>query len=124
LYSGAQLSAPNRGWIWGIDEYYGRLNSTLSNYFTCRKYGAKFVLLPHDVWGTDNSNDKTVWPGDNGDWTDYDNFIRQLAADLKANNALEGLVWDIWNEPDIGIFWNRSMQQWVDLYIHTHQLLR
>lgn len=34
---GAQLNAPNRGWIW--NEYNGRFQSTLSNYRTARKYG-------------------------------------------------------------------------------------
>ncbi|KAL1964855.1 hypothetical protein VTN77DRAFT_6357 [Rasamsonia byssochlamydoides] len=121
---GAQLGPPARGWIWGIDEYQGRLESTLSNYRTCRQYGADFIILPHDIWGTDHANASTVWPGDNGDWTNYDNFIRRLMADLKANNALDGLVWDIWNEPDISIFWTRSQQQWIDLYIRTHRLLR
>lgn len=101
---GAQLEAPARGWIWGLEEYNGRLQSTLSNYNTARKYEADFILLPHDIWGTDHLNSSTVWPGDNGDWTDYDKFIKKLMADLKANNALRGLVWDIWNEPDISIF--------------------
>ncbi|CZR61986.1 uncharacterized protein PAC_11883 [Phialocephala subalpina] len=121
---GAQMGAPNRGWIWGLDEYYGRLNSTLSNYFTCRKYGASFIILPHDVWGTDNANSSTFWPGDNGDWTDYSNFVLQLMSDMKARGATEGLVWDVWNEPDIGIFWDRPLQQWIDLYILTHKILR
>lgn len=121
---GAQLEAPARGWIWGMTEYKGRLESTLSNYRTCRKYGADFILLPHDVWGTDHANSSTVWPGDGGDWSDYDLFVRTLMKDLKANNALKGLVWDIWNEPDISIFWERSQQQWIDLYIRTHKLLR
>lgn len=121
---GAQLEAPNRGWIWGLKEYKGRLASTLSNYKTSRKYGADFIILPHDIWGTDHANSSTVWPGDDGDWTDYDLFIRTLMADLKANNALEGLVWDTWNEPDLTAFWVRSQQQWLDLYIRTHKLLR
>lgn len=121
---GAQLTAPARGWIWGHEEYLGRLNSALSNYQTCRKYGAEVVMLPHDIWGTDSTNDTTVWPGDNGDWTDWDNFVQTLMADLADNDALEGLVWDIWNEPDIDIFWKRSQQQWIDLYIRTHKILR
>jgi hypothetical protein len=121
---GAQLDAPARGWIWGVQEYNGRLASTLSNYQTCRKYGADFILLPHDIWGTDHANSSTVWPGDNGDWSDYDIFVRTLMADLKTNHALEGLVWDIWNEPDISIFWMRDQQQWIDLYIRTHKILR
>lgn len=121
---GAQLEAPARGWIWGLTEYKGRLESTLSNYRTCRKYGAEFILLPHDVWGTDHTNSSTVWPGDGGDWSDYDLFVKTLMKDLKANDALKGLVWDIWNEPDISIFWERDQQQWIDLYIRTHKLLR
>jgi hypothetical protein len=121
---GAQLDAPARGWVWGLTEYKNRFASTLSNYKTCRKYGASFVLLPHDVWGTDHTNSSTLWPGDNSDWTDYDNFVHQLMADIKANDMLPGLVWDVWNEPDISIFWERSQQQWIDLYIRTHKLLR
>jgi hypothetical protein len=36
---GAQLEAPNRGWIW--NEYNGRFQSTLNNYKTARKYGMR-----------------------------------------------------------------------------------
>ena len=80
--------------------------------------------MPHDVWGTDHANSSTVWPGDNGDWKDYDLFIRTLMTDLRNAGALDALVFDVWNEPDIGIFWPRSLQQWVDLYIRTHKLIR
>jgi hypothetical protein len=121
---GAQLGAPSRGWIHGTAEYQGRLQSSLSNYRTARKYGAKVLLLPHDVWGTDSSNSTTSWPGDGGDWSDYDRFVRQLMVDMKRNNALEGLIWEIWNEPDITVFWKRSMEQWVQLYTRTHKIIR
>ncbi|CAL5872558.1 uncharacterized protein PFLUO_LOCUS6822 [Penicillium psychrofluorescens] len=121
---GAQEGAPDRGWIWGLSDYQGRLNSTLTDYKTCREFDADFILLPHDVWGTDQSNSSTVWPGDNGDWTNYDTFVTTLMADLAANDALDGLVWDIWNEPDLSLFWARSMQQWIDLYVRTHKIIR
>lgn len=121
---GAQEGAPNQGWIWGLSDYYGRLNSTLTDYQTCREFDARFIMLPHDIWGTDQANASTVWPGDDGDWTDYDIFISQLMSDLQANDALDGLVWDIWNEPDGSWFWARGMQQWIDLYIRTHKLIR
>lgn len=64
------------------------------------------------------------WPGDDADWTSYDEFLNQLISDQKANNALDGLIWDIYNEPDIGGFWGRSAQQWVDLYIRTHMRIQ
>ncbi|KAH8882101.1 glycoside hydrolase family 39 protein [Thozetella sp. PMI_491] len=121
---GAQLPAPNRGWIWGLNEYKGRFASTKANYQTTRAYGGNFIILPHDIWGTDNSNASTVWPGTNGDWTDYDKFLTQLKNDLVANNMLAGLVWDIWNEPDLTVFWKGTQQQWISLYIRTHQNLR
>lgn len=37
---------------------------------------------------------------------------------------LEGLVIDIWNEPDMSTFWSRGLQQWVDLYVRTHKAIR
>lgn len=121
---GAQEASPARGWIYGLEDYQGRLESTLTNYKTCRNFDANFIILPHDIWGTDSANASTVWPGDDGDWTDYDAFLAQLMSDLKDNNALTGLVWDIWNEPDGTWFWNRTMQQWIDLYVRTHQTIR
>ncbi|KAF2718834.1 glycoside hydrolase family 39 protein [Polychaeton citri CBS 116435] len=121
---GAQLDAG--GWIYGPSGYQGRFASTKSNYDTTRKYGGDFIILPHDIWGTDHANASTVWPGDNGDWTDYDDFLDTLLADLKTNDMLEDMVFDIWNEPDLGggAFWNRSQSQWIDTYVRTHKRIR
>lgn len=93
---GAQMS--QGGWIYGPSAYAARFQSTKDNYLTARKYGARFQILPHDIWGTDHANSSTVWPGDNGDWTDYDNFLTRLLGDLQNNNMLQGLEWDLWNE--------------------------
>ena len=93
---GAQIS--EGGWIEGLTAYKARFASTQQNYNTARQVGARFQILPHDVWGTDHSNSSTVWPGDNGDWTNYDEFLNQLLGDLQSNNMLEGLDWDLWNE--------------------------
>ncbi|KAI9655101.1 MAG: hypothetical protein M1821_005584 [Bathelium mastoideum] len=120
---GAQLNAPCRGWIWGLSEYQCRFQSTLSNYKTTRQHGGNFILLPHDIWGTDHANSSTIWPGDSGSWTDYDKFVSQLISDILANDMETGLVWDVWNEAD-GSFWKRSQQQWIDLYVRTHKQIR
>ncbi|KAF5529495.1 glycoside hydrolase family 39 [Fusarium mexicanum] len=123
---GAQLDKPCRGWAFGPDEYKCRFEATMINYKQTRKFGAQFIILPHDIWGIDyrDSVPSYQFPGDGGNWTSYDNFLNQLVRDLKSRNALDGLIWDIWNEPDIGGFWGRSIQQWVDLYIRTHKRLR
>lgn len=120
---GAQLNAPCRGWIWGLNEYKCRFASTLSNWKTTRKFGGNFIVLPHDIWGTDHANSSTVWPGDNGDFSNYDAFLNQLLSDMAANDMLANTVFDIWNEPD-GSFWARSQQQWIDTYIRTHKRIR
>ena len=121
---GAQLGSPSRGWIWGLNEYKGRFQSTLNNYKTARKYGGTFQLLPHDIWGTDHVNSSTKWPGDNGDWASYDAFLNQLISDIKANSMQAGLQIDIWNEPELSFFWARTQQQWIDLYGRTHKRFR
>ncbi|SCO50369.1 uncharacterized protein FFMR_10274 [Fusarium fujikuroi] len=93
---GAQMN--EGGWVQGLQAYAARFNSTKQNYLTSRKFGARFQLLPHDIWGTDHATSSTAWPGDNGDWTDYDKFLNQLLGDLQSNNMLDGLDIDIWND--------------------------
>lgn len=121
---GAQLGAPARGWIWGYSDYEGRFQSAYSNYLTTREYGGTFILLPHDLWGTDQSNSSTVWPGDNGNWTNYDQFVNTVLADLKQYKMLEHTVWDTWNEPDGGYFWQRSEAQYLELWDRTVKRIR
>ncbi|KAK4139454.1 glycoside hydrolase family 39 protein [Dichotomopilus funicola] len=114
---GAQLPVPSRGWIYGIEEYRNRFGSALSNYRTTRKFGARFILLVHDLWGADSTQGTDApYPGDNGDWTSYDRYLTQLISDLKANNMLEGLDIDIWNEPDGSLFWTRTVEQWTAMW--------
>ncbi|KAJ0335321.1 hypothetical protein COL922a_009408 [Colletotrichum nupharicola] len=55
---GAQIAAS--GWAIGGEEgYRGRFDSTLSNYRTTRKYNADFILLPHDIWGSQGGSNET-----------------------------------------------------------------
>jgi hypothetical protein len=120
---GAQLfNVGQRGWHMG--EYPARFQSTLSNYRTARKYGGEFQLLPHDIWGTDTVVQNTKWPGDNGDWSDYDRFLDALIRDIKANDMIPGLKIDIWNEPNLSIFWKRSREQWLATWKRTYDRFR
>ncbi|KAM0554623.1 hypothetical protein ACHAO7_003762 [Fusarium culmorum] len=121
---GAQIPAP--GWATGgLKGYQGRFQSTLSNYLTTRKYNADFILLPHDLWGADGGQSSaSPFPGDNGNFTEMEVFWKQLISDLKANNMLQGLVVDVWNEPDETPFWNRSWPQYLDYYNRATKLIR
>ncbi|KAK2808651.1 hypothetical protein FQN50_004515 [Emmonsiellopsis sp. PD_5] len=121
---GAQISDP--GWAeGGYEGYIGRFNSALSNYRTTRKYNGDLILLVHDMWGADGGSDSSSpFPGDDGDWSETDAFLTQLVKDIKANDMLDGLVIDLWNEPDLDIFWARSWPQYLDYYVRAHQFFK
>ena len=115
---GAQLASPG-GWVSGT--YERRWNSTRAQLLRTHELGGKFVLLPHDLWGADGSSIPR-FPGDNGDWSDYDRFLTRLIADVKATGV--PVEWDIWNEPNLGLFWDRSQEQYFALWKRTYQRLR
>ncbi|KAF2183546.1 glycoside hydrolase family 39 protein [Zopfia rhizophila CBS 207.26] len=120
---GAQL--PGNGWMDGLATYQARFQSTLSNYKTARKFGASFNLLIHDLWGADTTETSAdPFPGDNGDWVNFDNFMTRLISDLKANNMLPGLIIDIWNEPDLSYFWKRSESQYIQMWARAYYRLQ
>lgn len=64
------------------------------------------------------------YPGDDGDWTSYDEFLTHFITDMKAQHALEALSIDIWNEPDGSWFWPRSMDQFLEMFCRGYHRLR
>lgn len=115
---GAQLDQPG-GWVSGL--YQRRWNATLAQARRTIALGGQFVLLPHDLWGADGYA-ITRFPGDNGDWTDYDNFLTRVINDVRAAGIT--VQWDIWNEPNLGLFWNRPQSQYFELWRRSYQRLR
>jgi hypothetical protein len=114
---GAQLSPG--GWVAG--GYERRWDSTLAQYQRTVDLGGTFQMLPHDLWGADGGAIPT-FPGDNGDWSDYDAFLDQLISDIKAAGI--NPQWDIWNEPDITQFWDRSQEQYLEMWDRTYARIR
>ncbi|MBP2328211.1 hypothetical protein JOF56_008596 [Kibdelosporangium banguiense] len=115
---GAQLDSPG-GWVSG--RYDRRWNSTRAQLLRTRSLGGEFVLLVHDLWGADGYP-ISRFPGDNGNWTDYDNFLTRLIDDVRATGA--PVQWDLWNEPNITLFWNRPQSQYFELWRRTYQRVR
>ncbi len=115
---GAQLDSPG-GWVSG--RYDRRWNSTRAQLLRTRSLGGEFILLPHDLWGADGYP-ISRFPGDNGNWTDYDNFLTRLIDDVRATGA--PVQWDLWNEPNITLFWNRPQAQYFELWRRTYQRVR
>ncbi|WP_231648261.1 beta-xylosidase [Saccharothrix sp. NRRL B-16348] len=115
---GAQLDGPG-GWVAG--KYDRRWNSTRAQLLRTRSLGGEFILLVHDLWGAD-SYPITRFPGDDGDWADYDAFLTRLIADVRATGA--PVQWDLWNEPNITPFWNRPQARYFELWRRTYQRVR
>jgi hypothetical protein len=115
---GAQLDSPG-GWVSG--RYDRRWNSTRAQLLRTRSLGGEFIILPHDLWGADGFG-ISRFPGDNGDWSDYDAFLTRLIDDVRATGA--PVQWDIWNEPNLNIFWNRPQAQFFELWRRTYPRIR
>jgi len=115
---GAQLDQPG-GWVAG--QYERRWNATLAQARRTIALGGEFILLPHDLWGADGYP-ISRFPGDNGNWTDYDNFLTRVINDVRAAGIT--VQWDIWNEPNITPFWNRPQAQYFELWRRSYQRIR
>ncbi len=115
---GAQLGSPG-GWVAG--DYERRWDSTLAQYQRTVELGGTFQMLPHDLWGADGTTSPR-FPGDNGDWSDYDAFLDRLISDIRSAGI--NPQWDIWNEPDITQFWNRSQEQYLEMWDRTYARIR
>ena len=115
---GAQLDQPG-GWVSG--KYERRWNSTRAQILRTHALGGTFILLPHDLWGAD-TYPITRFPGDNGNWADYDRFLTRVIADVRATGV--PVQWDIWNEPNLDLFWKRPQSQYFELWRRTYQRLR
>ncbi|MFK0159484.1 RICIN domain-containing protein [Streptomyces sp. NPDC090499] len=116
---GAQLNSG--GYATSLADYQTRWNSTLAQYKRTAALGGTFVLLPHDLWGADSTTSQG-WPGDNGDWTQFDNFVNQLISDVQANNMT--VEWDLWNEPDNAPFWGASQTQYLQMWSRFYAKVR
>ncbi|KAJ5975759.1 hypothetical protein N7481_009466 [Penicillium waksmanii] len=79
------------GWgAGGHDQYIGRFESTLSNYRSTRKFNGDFILLIHDLRGSDgSSSDSALEPGDNGAYSEFEKRLAQLKQDINENYMLD-----------------------------------
>ncbi|MEV0623888.1 hypothetical protein AB0I81_61970 [Nonomuraea sp. NPDC050404] len=115
---GAQLGSPG-GWVSG--SYDRRWNATLAQARRTIALGGQFIILPHDLWGADGYP-ISRFPGDNGNWSDYDAFLTRLINDVRAAGIT--VQWDIWNEPNLSLFWNRPQAQYLELWRRSYQRIR
>ncbi|GAB3982141.1 beta-xylosidase [Plantactinospora veratri] len=119
---GSQLGCPNGGWVNG--QYDRRWNWVRNYYNRAQRTGARMEMIVAPLWGSDGVCNVPRWPGDNGNWTDYTNFVNRIIADVRAAGMTgSNLRWDLWNEPNI-FFWGRSQAQYLEMIRRGTQLIR
>ncbi|MFC5529868.1 carbohydrate-binding protein [Cohnella yongneupensis] len=128
LFRGGGAGLSGGAWaVGGYNGYLPRFNSVLAQYNRANAIGAKYQILVSDVWGSDGrtipDNNQPIFPGDNGSWTSWTNFLTQLVNDKKANN-MTNARYDIWNEPDGDYFWPRSDAQYSEMWKRSVQTIR
>jgi hypothetical protein len=119
---GSQIGCPNGGYVNG--GYPARWNSVRAYVSRARATGANFSMILSGMWGADGVCNVPRWPGDNGNWTEYTNFVNQLINDVRANGMTgPDFRWDMWNEPNI-FFWGRSQAQYLEMIRRGTGLVR
>ncbi|SEO77020.1 RICIN domain-containing protein [Actinacidiphila rubida] len=84
-------------------------------------YHAQYQVLVSDIYGNNGGQPSTtVYPCDNGDCSNWISFIDSTVGALQASGL--PFAYDIYNEPDISVFWKRGMnsaqyfQMWDSAY--------
>jgi hypothetical protein len=83
------------------------INSVISQ---ARRLGpsVQYQVILSDVYGADGSQpSNTMYPCDNGTCANWVTFIDSVVGALQASGL--PFAYDIWNEPDISLFWTRGM---------------
>lgn len=119
---GSQIGCPNGGWING--QYTPRWNFVKAYYAKAQSVGATYIMILAPLWGSDGVCTVPRWPGANGNWTEFTNFMTQIINDAKANGMTGTNVrWDIWNEPDI-FFWGGTQSQYLEMWKRAFRQIR
>jgi hypothetical protein len=122
LFRGGGAGLQPGGWTnGGLSAYQQRFASVLGQYRRAIAVGGGYQILVHDLWGDDLRTPLNQFPGDNGNWTPYQQFLNQVISDVTANHMV--VQWDLWNEPDGG-FWPRSQNQYLQMWQIGYQQIR
>jgi hypothetical protein len=78
-------------------------------------------MLVHDLYGADGTA-ISRWPGDDHDWSEFESFLDRLISDVAA--AQLHPQWDLWNEPDLDLFWARPQPQYLDAWRIAYRRVR
>jgi hypothetical protein len=120
---GSQIGAPNGGWING--RYEDRLSVVRAYHAKAMAVGASFILLLPGLWGADGVCNVARYPGDDDEWSEFSSFLSTVIDDAIAYGLTGPSVqWEIWNEPDLEVFWPRGQRQYLELWGRAFKQIR
>jgi xylan 1,4-beta-xylosidase len=118
---------------WPEDKYIENLKPSLirygnfSVYKRAKKWNARFMLLLYGeypgIYINGRLDKNGNWPGDNDNWEEWDEYVTKIVKQARRQ-GYDDVIWEVWNEPDIDIFWKRSYKQFLQTYEHTVKLIR
>lgn len=82
--------------------------------------GAVIQCVISDAYGYPKVSHK--WPGDNGDWNPWESLVEDLVKEATSKGL--SVQWDIWNEPDYSVFWDRSAEQFNEAWKRAFHKIR
>ena len=84
-------------------------------------YHAQYQVILSDIYGADGGQpSNTMYPCTNGICSNWVTFIGDMVSELQATGLK--FAYDIWNEPDISVFWpggaqtSQYYQMWQSAY--------
>ena len=117
----------SRGWVGDNYTYGSNTKADVAEIiaqgkrFTQAPYHAQYQVILSDVYGNDGGQpSNTTYPCDNGNCSNWVSFIDATVGALQASGLK--FAYDIYNEPDISVFWTRGMnstqyfQMWDTAY--------
>ena len=131
LFRGGGSLIAGGGWSrGGYDGYAARWANVVARYnrVAVGPINAEYCIVISDLWGAEGVTlePSDPYPGDDGDWTYYEQFLIQLVNDVKAAGMKPSRVqYEIWNEPDYGnVYWPRPKAQYEEMWRRGVRLIR
>lgn len=131
LFRGSGSALPGGAWSLGGEAGYRlRWENAAARYrrISALPNRAEYVIVMSDLWGAEGVTLQPTdpYPGDGGDWSSYEAFVRQVMADAeKAGMRPDVVQYEIWNEPDYTTrYFPRTWEQYQQLWQRGYRLIK
>ena len=85
--------------------------------FTAADYFCKYLWAPPCTGSSTGP-----WPGDNNNWQPWEDSVR-LVVDRVLGGGYQ-VEYDIWNEPNISLFWKRDQSRFNQTWKRAYQIIK